>query len=249
MGKHICAIAMGLVAFLADLGGIHAAEITVLSDSPLAPALRPIADAFGSELGHQVKFVFGLSPMIHKKVTEGEPGDVLIIQPSFINDLVAAGKIAAGEHPSIAKVGIGVFVRADAQAPDVSTVAAFKQALLNADALVFSNVAAGNYFATVLDCLGIAGAVKDKVVRASPSEVMRRVLEGKGNDIGVAVVTLIKSDRRLRVVGTLPAEYQSYLTYTAAPLVASSSPEAAGEFVQFLSSSRARKEFIASGAE
>ncbi len=130
-----------------------------------------------------------------------------------------------------------------------STVAAFKQALLNADALVFSNVAAGNYFATVLERLGISSTVKDKVVRASPPEVVKRVLEDKGNDIGVAVVTLIKADKRLRLIGTLPAEFQSYLVYAAAPLAASSSPEAASDFIQFLSSPQARKEFIASGAE
>ena len=249
MEKHIRALAVCLAAFIAVPGGAHAAEITVLSDGPLAPALRPIADAFGSERSRQVKFVFGLSPVIHKKVTDGEPGDLLIIQPNFINDLVVAGKIAAGQHPSIAKVGIGLFTRADAQALDVSTVAAFRQALLNADALVFSNVAAGNYFATVLERLGISSAVKDKVVRASPPDVVARVLQDKGNDIGVAVVTLIKADKRLRLVGTLPAEFQSYLVYTAAPLVTSSAPEAADEFIQFLSSPQARKEFIASGAE
>ena len=35
--------------------------------------------------------------------------------------------------------------------------------------LVFCKVAAGNYFATVLERLGIADAVNDKVVRANPT--------------------------------------------------------------------------------
>jgi molybdate transport system substrate-binding protein len=115
--------------------------------------------------------------------------------------------------------------------------------------LVFSNVAAGNYFATVLDRIGIASDVKEKVVRASPPEVIARVLQGNGSEIGVMVVTLIKADKRLQLIGTLPAEVQSYLVYTAAPLVSAHSPQAAGEFINFLSSQQARKEFIASGAE
>jgi len=47
----------------------------------------------------------------------------------------------------------------------------------------------------------------------------------------------------------LPAEFQSYLIYTAAPLATSTSPDAAGDFIRFLSSPQARREFIASGAE
>jgi molybdate transport system substrate-binding protein len=248
---HRIVLSLGacITGLVAVAGTAHTSEITVMSDTPVASALSSIGDLFRQRTGNEIKFVFGLSPIIQKKVTDGEPGDVLIIQPNFINDLVASGKVAAGQHPSIAKVGIGLFVRADAQAPDVSTVAAFRQALLNADALVFSNVAAGNYFATVLERLGIANAVRDKVLRASPPDVVARVVQGKGSDIGVMVVTLIKADKRLQLIGTLPAEFQSYLVYAATPLVSSHSPGVAGEFTDFLSSPQARKEFIASGAE
>lgn len=237
------------IALLGAPGGTHAAEIKVLSDSPLAPALRRITDAFQRDSGHEVKFVFGLSPVIHKMVRDGETGDVIIIQPNFINDLVGAGKIVAGQYPTIARVGIGLFTRADANAPDVSTVAAFKQALLDADALVFSNVAAGNYFATVLERLGIVEAVKGKITRASPPDVVARIVEGKGNDVGVMVVTLIIADKRLKLVGVLPSEFQSHLLYAAAPMVNSQAPEAAKEFIRFLALPQSKKEFVAAGAD
>jgi molybdate transport system substrate-binding protein len=248
-GRTVLSLGACISGLVAAAGIAYGAEMTVMSDTPVAAALNRIGELFQQRTGNEVKYVFGLSPAIHKKVTDGEPGDVLIIQPNFISDLVASHKIAGDQHPTIAKVGIGLFMRADAQAPDVSTVAAFKQALLNADALVFSNVAAGNYFATVLDRIGIADAVKDRVVRASPPEVVARVLQGKGGEIGVMVVTLIKADKRLQLIGTLPAEFQSYLVYTAAPLMSARSPQAADDFIDFLSSTQAREEFIASGAE
>jgi hypothetical protein len=72
-------------------------------------------------------------------------------------------------------------------------------------------------------------------VRASPPEVVARVLDGKGREIGVIAVTLIKANRRLQLIGTLPADYQNYLSYTAAQLVSARSPQAAGEFIDFLS--------------
>lgn len=90
--------------------------------------------------------------------------------------MAKTGKLAAGEHPVIGRVGIGLFVRAGANAATISTDVELKQALLSADALVFSNVAAGNYFATVLERLGIAEAVKDRVIRSSPAEVVLRIV-------------------------------------------------------------------------
>jgi len=238
-----------VTALIVAPGSTRAAEITVLSDSPLAPALGRIAEAFRRDSGHEVKFVFGLSPVIHKRVIDGETGDVVIIQPNFINDLVSAGKIVAGQYPIIARIGIGLFTRADANGLDVSTVPAFKQGLLNADTLVFTNVAGGNYFATVLERLGIADTLKSKIVRASPPDVVARIVQGKGTDIGVIVVTLIKADKRLKLVGMLPSEFQSYLIYSANPLVNSPSPEAGKEFIRFLSLPQSNKEFVASGAD
>ena len=80
-----------------------AAEVKVLSDGPLEPALVGIAEAFCRDSGHEVKFVFGLSPVIHKRMVDGEAADVVIIQPDFIDELVKAGKVAAGEHPVIGR--------------------------------------------------------------------------------------------------------------------------------------------------
>jgi len=243
--KYLIAISC-IIALLPEIA--DAAEIKVMTDTPVASVLARIGDVFHRDTGNQVKLVFGLSPAIEKKIADGEAADVVVIQPNFVNNLVDSGKIVGGQFPTIARVGIGLFARADGNTPDVSTVATFKQALLDADMLVFSNVAAGNYFATVLERLGIADAVKDKVVRANPTDVIARIVESKGNDIGVISMTLLVADKRLRLVGALPAEYQSYLYYTAASMVASQSPDAAKEFVQFLTSPAAKKEFAAAGA-
>jgi len=62
MTKYLRALlAVWLVALLASSGDIRAAEITVLSDTLLAPALRTLGEAFRKERGHQAKFVFGFA--------------------------------------------------------------------------------------------------------------------------------------------------------------------------------------------
>jgi molybdate transport system substrate-binding protein len=164
------------------------------------------------------------------------------------NELVKAGKLVPGEHPVVGRVGIGLFVRADVGAPNISTSVALKLALLSSDALVFNNVASGNYFATVLERLEISEAMKSKVIRASPVDVSTRIVQGKGNDIGVGTVPLILMDKRLKLVGPLPDDLQSYLVYVAAIMTNAESPDAGKAFIRFLASPDARTTFSKAGA-
>jgi molybdate transport system substrate-binding protein len=215
-------------------GQAAAADIKVFSDGPLERALVAAAKAFGNETGQNVNFVFGLSPVIHKRISEGERGDLVIIQPNFMDELVKAGKVVAGDHPMVGHVGIGLMVRADAKAPDVASVEAFKRALQAADAIVFNNVASGNAFAQILDRIGL-------------TDVITRILQGTGDDIGVSVMPLIIADKRLKLAGTLPTELQSPIPYAVAPMTDAGQPEAAKAFVQFLVSPKAKAEFAAAG--
>ncbi len=251
MKKALCALA--IVGFAALLGVSTQAQsqgkITVLSDGPLRPALVPIAEAFRRDSGHPVEYVLGPSPVVHRKVTDGEAADVLIIQPSFVAELLKVGKVIPGEHPVIGRVGFGLAARADAPARDIRTVEAFRQVLLNADALIFNNVASGNYFATVLERLNIAEAVKTKVVRLPPGAVDERISQGKGNDIGVGTIPLINANKKLRLIGPLPPELQSHIVYAAAPMSNATSPQAATAFIAFLVSPAAKALFAANGVD
>jgi len=241
------AFALGLIPFQSLARAQE--KIKVMSDGPLRPAFEQITEAFRRETGSQLEFVFGTSPVVHKKVADGEAADVLIIQPNFIAELVKAGKVVPGEHPVVGRVGFGLAVRADAPARDISTTEAFKQTLLNADSLIFNNVASGNYFAKVLERLGIAEAVKAKVIRLDPFAVNERVIQGKGTDIGVGVIPLINTTKGLRLLGPLPAEIQSYIVYVAAPMTSSTSPQAGKAFIKFLASPTAKAAFAANGVE
>jgi molybdate transport system substrate-binding protein len=239
--------AVWMTAIFIGPGVAPAAEIRVLSDGPLALALTRVADSFKRDKGHEVTFVFGLSPVIHKKVIDGESGDVVIIQPNFVDELVKAGKVVAGQLPIIGRIGIGLFGRSDVPSEDTSTPEALKQVLLKTDTLVFNNVASGNAFAKILDQLSITEEIKSKITRTTPADVIVRILQGRGNDIGVYPVSLIIADKRLKLIGVLPSEFQSYIAYTAVPMVNSQSRELANEFIHFLGLPETKKEFAAAG--
>src|SRR2546428_6555786 len=78
--------------------------------------------------------------------------------------LAKSNHVVAGTRADIAKTAIGVAVRAGAPQPDISTVDAFKRALLEARSIVnldpASGATSGIHFASVLERLGLAEAVK-----------------------------------------------------------------------------------------
>jgi len=230
-------------------GVAHAATIKVLCDGPLAPALPAMGDAFKKTTGHQVEFAFAPSPVIQKRINDGESADVVIVQPNFLAELAAKGKVDAGDHPAFGRVGIGLAARANAPSRDIKTSDALKQILLKADTIVFNTVASGNAFAKVLERLGIAEDVKAKVVRTEVGKMYEPILSGAGDDVAVGTVTQIRADKRLKLLGPLPPELQSYLQYAAIPLKGAANMKAAVEFVRFLFTPAAKAQLAVAGVE
>jgi len=99
------------VTFVAFSATAHAADIKVLSDSPLQPALTKVAELFRQETRDQVDFVFDPSPAVKKRIEDGETADVVIVQPDFVDELAKAGKVSAGARPIIGRVGVGLGTR------------------------------------------------------------------------------------------------------------------------------------------
>src|SRR5437867_10802959 len=72
----------------------------------------------------------------------------------------------ADSRVTIAKVGVGVFVRKGAAKPDISSADAFKRSMLAARSIAYPDPAGGGasgiYVASLLERLGIAVEMKTK---------------------------------------------------------------------------------------
>lgn len=225
----------------------RAAAIKVMSDSPLQPALAKVVDVYRHETHDEVSLVFAPSPVVKKRIEGGETADVVIVQPDFVDELGKSGKVSAGDRPIIGHVGVGLGNRKDGPAYDISTPEKLKRTLLGADMLVFNNVASGNAFGKVLERLGIAEALKPKIVRTSPLGIFEPVLKGKGNDMAAGTIPLIATTPGMKLLGPLPGDFQSYLTYTAVLMTKSSQRDTAEGFINFLVSPTAKRTFAANG--
>lgn len=229
-----------------------AAEIKVFSAGAIEPGLKRAIEAFKRTSGDSVKVQFNTAPQLAARLAAGEVADVLIAPPAALDQQTKDGKLAAEGRVVVGKVGAGVVTRADLPSPDIASVAAFKQAVLGADTIVYNTASTGLYLEKLFERLGIADAIKAKTTRYPNGErVMEHLIHGKGNEIGFGAITEIKmfEPKGLKLVGPLPAEVQNYTTYGAALMTGAPSPQAAKAFLSFLGSPEAKQAFAAGGVE
>ena len=171
-----------------------AAEIKVLTTGAFKQVVVALIPEFEKATGHKVVLDNGTVGQLQKRVDDGETFDVLVLSPKGIEDYIKSGKIVAGSNANLAKVGVGVMVKEGAPKPDISTVEAFKQALLKAKSVGYIDPASGGssgiYVAGLLDKLGIADQIKPKAKLQKGGHVSDLVKAGEA-EIGVHQISEI----------------------------------------------------------
>ena len=150
--------------------------------------------------------------------------------PRTIEGLIKNGKVLAETQVNLVRSGIGVGVRAGAPKPDISSVEAFKRALLGAKSIAYLPTGG---VSQLVERLGIADAIKSKVT--IPSTDIGSELVAKGEiELVVVVITQIVTTPGVELVGPLPPEIQFYTVFAAAVSVSSNAPDAAQSLIKFL---------------
>jgi molybdate transport system substrate-binding protein len=230
-----------------------AADIRVLAAGALEPGLLKVADQFRRETSNRVRIqFFAAGPQLERRLSVGEPADVLVSSPGLMNDQLRRGKIDPEAHSFIGRVGIGVTVRAGAPDPDIATLDRFKQSLLGADSVVYNHASTGLYLEKLFDLLGIADQLRMKTTRyLGSAQVLQHVIGGKGIEIGFAAITEIRQfeSKGLKLVGPLPEQVQSSTPYSAAVMTDAPEVEVARDFVRYIGTPAAKTVFSAAGID
>lgn len=248
MNRIITTSTLALLFILAQPNGARAAEITVWTSRAIATVLAEIGPEFERMTGHKLKVTSDLPTAFARRAQAGEQFDILISGSAAVDEWIKAGRIMAGTRKEIARSGIGVGVRAGARKPDISTVDAFKRALLHAKSIAYLRVGSGIYIDGLVERLGVAGAIKSKVTRPETDVVSELVAKGD-IELGLVVITQILTTAGVDFVGPLPPEIQSYVIFTAGLSVNAKEPEAAKQLIQFLTSPRAIRVIKTQGME
>jgi molybdate transport system substrate-binding protein len=236
----------------AGISTASAAEISVLSAGAVEGGIVRLIEQFQRTSGHVVRIEYATSPELSQRLAAAQPADVLIAPVAVMDRAIADHKAVASTRTTVGRVGIGVIVREGTRIPAITSPDALRRAFLEADTIVYNRGSSGLYIEKLLAQMGIAEQVKSRTAQVADGEdVMRRIIDGKGAEIGLAAISAIKifKSQRFRYVGALPAPIQNLTTYDSAVMTGAREPRAAAAFVKFVTTPAARRIFLEAGVE
>ena len=220
-----------------------------MAGAALSGVIGELGPQFERTTGHKIVVQYGATGTFKRQIEAGEAFDLVIIGSDGVYDLIKQGKIAGDTRVDIARVGIGVAVRDGAPKPDISSVDAFKNTLLNVKSVTYTpEGATGTHLAKVLDRLGIAEQVKGKTKPNAPDRVPQVVAAGEV-ELAIGNTPSLLSAKGVQVVGLLPAELQNYFINTAGVGSAAKQPDAAKDLIKHLMTPEAAAVIKAKGME
>jgi molybdate transport system substrate-binding protein len=237
----------------AAVSSVEAAEIKVMSAGAMKAMVSEVGAEFTRETGHTLAMTTGTVGQLRDKLLAGEAADVVVMSDTAIDQLIGQGQLARGSRVDIARTGIGVAVRDGAPKPDISTPESFKQTLLAAKSITYVDPASGGtsgiYFASVLQKLGIADAVKGKtVLRPGGGYIAELVARGEA-ELAVHQISEIVPVKGVTLVGPLPRELQKVTVYSAALPARGTNTEQAKAFVEFMARPAFKARLAAAGLD
>ncbi|HEX4557147.1 MAG TPA: substrate-binding domain-containing protein [Xanthobacteraceae bacterium] len=220
-------------------------SLTILSGGAAQGLVAALAPQFKAETGADIDGSFGAVGAMRDKLLAGAPADMLILTASLIAELTQAGRIVKGSAADLGAVATGVAVRAGDPAPAIGDADALRAALRAADGIYFPDpnlATAGIHFAKVLERLGIADEVADRLrVFPNGAAAMRALADVKGGrPIGCTQATEILNTPGITLVGNLPRDFALATVYRLGITTQARSPDLARRFAALLTSAATR---------
>jgi molybdate transport system substrate-binding protein len=246
----LTAAAVGFAMMLAAGTSAPAAEIKVISSNALKTVLEELGPAFEKATEHKLVIQWGAAVPLKAEIEKGATFDLAVLTVAGIDDLIKQGKLAGATRANLANSGAGVAVRKGAPKPDISTVEAFKRALLNAKSVAYvEQGGTGIYLKALLPRLGIADALKSRLVILPPENPAAHAVANGEAEIGMTQISEILPYAGADLVGPFPAEIQLTTSFAAAVGTNARQSAPAQALIKFLTAPAAAPVFKAKGLD
>ena len=196
------------------------ADIKVMSAGAVKSMVAALGAEFERESGKKLDLNFGTAGSLLERIKNGETADLVILSESAIAELAKLGFVVPDSIADLGRTVTGVVVREGAPEPDISTPEAFRQALLNARSVAYTDPKAGGsggiMFSALLQKLGIADEINKKALLGKGGhDVATSIAEGRA-ELGTTFISEVLPVKGAKVVGPLPGELHNANTYTGA---------------------------------
>ena len=223
---------------------------TIFAAASLKDALDNINAARAKGGGRSAAISYAGSSVLAKQIEQGAPADIFISADLDWMDYLAERNLIKPEA-RVNLLGNTLVLIAPKDSPAETTIEpGFPLASLLGDGkLAMANtdsVPAGKYGKAALTTLGVWETVKDKIAQAENVRAALALVSSGEAPLGIVYGSDAKSDAKVRVIGTFPADSHPEIIYPAAVLADAKNPDAEG-FFGYLKTPVARDLFEAQG--
>jgi molybdate transport system substrate-binding protein len=237
-----------MIAMPIFAGAAGAAELKVISAGAVRGVIGAIIDDYARSTGHTFNFTIGPTGRLREVIASGEPADLIIASAPLMAELEKTGKMTG--RVDIGRIGLGVVIRDGTAAPDVSTPAAFKQALINAASIAYTDPKLGGtsylHLMKIAEGFGITEIVTRKGVHATGgNDAVAKVANGEA-ELAIVLISEIHA-KGAKLAAPLPEPLQLWTVYSAAVPLSSTEPAHARAFIAALTAPAMRDRWTAAG--
>jgi molybdate transport system substrate-binding protein len=224
--------------------------VKVLAAGALQVAMRNLAEDFNKQTGNHVTITNTNPANVGKDLAAGQFDTVAAATPT-IAEFDETGKLQPGTRAAIARTGIGIAIKEGAPKPDLSTVSAFKKAVMRAKNIIYTDPstpnASGANTQHILTNAGLLDTVKAKGKEDGLAPGRERIAKGE-YEMGFFNVSEALAPGVV-LAGPVPAPLQQYLNYEAAVLKTAGAKNEAAAFAKFISAKAAGERWKSAGME
>jgi len=251
LSKHLAALTLGLCALN---GAAQAEELNVMTSGGFTAAFQRLSPKYAQDSGDTIQTILGPSmgqarEAIPNRLARGENADVVIMVGYALDELIRQGVVDPASKVELADSRIGMVVREGATKPRIDTEEAFRQSLLDAKSIAYSDSASGVYIQNKLfRKLGVEQQVEPKAKMIQRIPVASVVASGQ-YAVGFQQVAELLPVPGVTFVGKIPESLQSVTRYSAGIPRHAKHPQKARALLSYLASPAAQPVVQATGLD
>jgi molybdate transport system substrate-binding protein len=225
----------------------YAAQVMVFAAASLTDSLKEIAADYEKQSGERIVFNFAASGLLARQIEEGAPADLFFSADEARADaLETKGLLVKETRKRLLANSLVIVTASDSatvQSPRDLTNAAVKRVALGDP----KTVPAGTYAKAYLEKSGLWPGIEAKVVPCVSVRAVLAAVESGNVDAGVVYKTDAAISKKVRVVFEVPAGEGPKITYPVALVKDAPQPEAAKQFLGYLTGKEAGAVFARHG--
>ncbi|MFK7965793.1 MAG: substrate-binding domain-containing protein, partial [Burkholderiaceae bacterium] len=160
-------------------------RLTGISSKATGPLLAELTSTFESETGVcvSIESVGGVDAA--KRVSSGEPFDLVILATNAIDQLISSALLLPDSKHELVRSSTAIAVREDSVPPRVNTSDALRETIQSCASVGYSTGPSGQAIVRLFETWGItADSLKPRLVQAEPGIPVGRLLADGKVDIG-----------------------------------------------------------------